>query len=205
MSSQFSSLRATLAGARFARKTARGGGEGYGLLRTLALTRGVAALKAQPRCRSRSSPDFGRDSRYAPDVRLGLVTAAMGLVLGPGCGGRTNTDLIDSGGLATDSGAPAEQDSGAPPEGAPEAGPDANVTCAPPMLLSMGVNGALMLASYSEACSNGATYRVDIQCANGSDITCTGPAARFDTFSPDDLCMGDPGAAAEAYSDCGYP
>jgi len=32
------------------------------------------------------------------------------------------------------------------PEAAPAAGPDADVTCAPPMLLSMGVNGALSLA-----------------------------------------------------------
>jgi hypothetical protein len=134
-------------------------------------------------------------------MRLGLITAAMSLVLAPACGGRTNTDLIDSGGLATNSGAPAEQDSAA----APEAGPDTNITCAPPRLLSMGTNGTLMLASYSEACSNGATYRVDIQCADGSDVTCTGPVAKFDVFSPDDLCTTDPSAAAEAYSDCGYP
>ncbi len=181
------------------------GGEGYGLLRALALTRGVEALEAQATLPVAELADFARNSRYAPGVRSGLITAAMGLVVLPRCGGRTNTDLIDSGGLATDSGAPAEQDSGAPLEGAPEAGLDANITCAPPMLLSMGVNGALMLASYSETCSNGATYRVDIRCANGSDITCTGPEARFDTFSPDDLCAGAPGAAAEAYSDCGYP
>jgi hypothetical protein len=138
-------------------------------------------------------------------MRLGRITAATALALVPACGGRTNTDLIDAGALAIDSGAPAQQDSGGMPEASPEAGPDANVTCAPPMLLSMGVNGALSMASYSAACSNGETYRVDIQCVDGSDVTCTGPGGTFDVFSPDDLCTTDAGATAEAFADCGYP
>jgi hypothetical protein len=136
-----------------------------------------------------------------------LAILAVG-VLVTACGARTDTVLGNGGVFATDSGAPAEQDSGEAPESgpepAPEAGPDANVTCTPPMLLSMGVNGSLMLASYSEACSNG-TYRVDIQCANGSAITCTGPGGMFNVFSPDDLCSADSGAESEAFGDCGYP
>ncbi len=131
------------------------------------------------------------------------------VVLLMACGARTNTELAEGVVDTTDSGAPTTQDSGEPqesgPETEPEAGPDANVTCAPPVLLSMGVNGALMLASYSEACSNGASYRVDIQCANGSAIACTGPGGTFNVFSADDLCSTDSGVESEAFADCGYP
>jgi hypothetical protein len=130
------------------------------------------------------------------------------VVLLVACGARTNTELAE-GLSASDSGAPTAQDSGealeSGPETEPEAGPDGNITCAAPVLLSMGVNGALMLASYSEACSNGATYRVDIQCANGSAITCTGPGGMFNVFSAEDLCSTDSGVESEAFADCGYP
>jgi hypothetical protein len=140
-------------------------------------------------------------------MRFAPITATTIVMLVTACGGRTPAELevVEVAPDAAEASTITPViDSGAEAEAGPVTAPDGSVTCTPPVLTGMRVDGALTTTSYQEGCSNG-TYAVSNACADGTDVTCTGPTGTFMEFSPDDLCSTDSGGATEAFSLCGFP